>query len=149
VGVGADTGAQADTIRLTSKSTINVRFILRVLLWRSSRPTDGVQPPQAGLSPTATYPPGRHPGRRPRAAGSAATIVRRPNSPAATGRNQATPATGAERADGRVGHDDFRARSLLSANEARERAMAGELLIIRTPFLPILGRIMRIPYNPP
>jgi len=40
VGVGADTGAQADKIRLTSKNTSNVRFILRVLLWRSSRPTD-------------------------------------------------------------------------------------------------------------
>jgi len=39
VGVGADAGAQADTIRLTSKNTINVRFILRVFLWRSSRPT--------------------------------------------------------------------------------------------------------------
>jgi hypothetical protein len=25
---------------LTSKNTINVRFILRILLWRSSRPTD-------------------------------------------------------------------------------------------------------------
>jgi len=37
--VGADTGAQADKIRLTSKNTINVRFIFRVLLWRSSRPT--------------------------------------------------------------------------------------------------------------
>jgi len=39
VVVGADTGAQADKIRLTSKNTSNVRFILRVLLWRSSRPT--------------------------------------------------------------------------------------------------------------
>jgi len=39
VDVGADAGAQADNIRLTSKNTINVRFILRVLLWRSSRPT--------------------------------------------------------------------------------------------------------------
>ena len=39
VGVGADTGAQADNIRLTSKNTSNVRFILRVLLWQSSRPT--------------------------------------------------------------------------------------------------------------
>jgi len=39
VDVGADAGAQADSIRLTSKNTINVRFILRVLLWRSSRPT--------------------------------------------------------------------------------------------------------------
>jgi len=39
VGVGADTGAQADNIRLTSKNTSTVRFILRVLLWRSSRPT--------------------------------------------------------------------------------------------------------------
>ena len=36
VGVGADTGAQADKIRLTSKNTSNVRFILRVLLWRSA-----------------------------------------------------------------------------------------------------------------
>jgi hypothetical protein len=41
VGVGADAGAQADSIKLTSKNTINVRFILRVLLWRSSRPTAG------------------------------------------------------------------------------------------------------------
>ena len=39
VGVGADTGAQADNIRLTSKNISNVRFILRVLLWQSSRPT--------------------------------------------------------------------------------------------------------------
>jgi hypothetical protein len=39
VGVGADAGAQADTIRLTSNNTSTVRFILRVLLWRSSRPT--------------------------------------------------------------------------------------------------------------
>ena len=39
VVVGADTGAQADSIKLTSKNTINVRFIVRVLLWRSSRPT--------------------------------------------------------------------------------------------------------------
>jgi len=39
VGVGADAGAQADNIRLTSKNTTNVRFIFRVLLWRSSRPT--------------------------------------------------------------------------------------------------------------
>ena len=41
VDVGTDTGAQADNIRLTSKSTINVRFILRVFLGRSSRPTVG------------------------------------------------------------------------------------------------------------
>jgi len=39
VDVGADAGAQADNIRLTSKNTINVRFILRVLLWRRCRPT--------------------------------------------------------------------------------------------------------------
>jgi hypothetical protein len=39
VGIGADAGEQADKIRLTSKNTINVRFILRVLLWRSSCPT--------------------------------------------------------------------------------------------------------------
>jgi hypothetical protein len=32
VDVGADAGAQADSIRLTSKNTINVRFIVRVLL---------------------------------------------------------------------------------------------------------------------
>jgi len=38
-GVGADAGAQADSIRLTSKNTSTVRFIVRVLLWRSSRPT--------------------------------------------------------------------------------------------------------------
>jgi hypothetical protein len=38
VDVGADTGAQADNIRLTSKNTSNVRFILRVLLWRSMPP---------------------------------------------------------------------------------------------------------------
>jgi hypothetical protein len=49
VDVGADAGAQADNIRLTSKNTINVRFILRVLLWRSSRPTasSSAAPPQA------------------------------------------------------------------------------------------------------
>jgi len=46
--------------------------------------------------------------------------------PTATGRNQATPATGAERAGSRVGYDDFRARSLLSANEAMGGTMAGE-----------------------
>jgi hypothetical protein len=39
VGVGADAGAQADSIKLTSKNTSNVRFILRVLLWRRCRPT--------------------------------------------------------------------------------------------------------------
>jgi len=39
VDVGADAGAQADNIRLTSNNTSTVRFILRVLLWRSSRPT--------------------------------------------------------------------------------------------------------------
>ena len=39
VDIGADARAQADNIRLTSKNTSNVRFILRVLLWRSSRPT--------------------------------------------------------------------------------------------------------------
>jgi hypothetical protein len=39
IGVGADTGAQADNIRLTSKNTSNVRFIVRFLLWQSSRPT--------------------------------------------------------------------------------------------------------------
>jgi hypothetical protein len=46
---GADAGAQADNIRLTSKNTINVRFILRVLLWRSSRPTapSSAAPPKA------------------------------------------------------------------------------------------------------
>jgi hypothetical protein len=38
VGVGADTGAQADKIRLTSNNTINVRFIVRFLLWRSVPP---------------------------------------------------------------------------------------------------------------
>jgi hypothetical protein len=38
VDVGADTGAQADKIRLTSKNTSTVRFILRVLLWRSMPP---------------------------------------------------------------------------------------------------------------
>ena len=49
VDVGADAGAQADNIRLTSKNTINVRFILRVLLWRSSRPTapSSAAPPKA------------------------------------------------------------------------------------------------------
>jgi len=41
VDVGTDASAQADNIRLTSKNTSNVRFILRVLLWRSSRPTAG------------------------------------------------------------------------------------------------------------
>jgi hypothetical protein len=44
VGVGADAGEQADNIKLTSKNTINVRFILRVLLWRSSRPTACASP---------------------------------------------------------------------------------------------------------
>ena len=36
----------------------------------------------------------------------------------------------AERASGRVGEDDFRAGSCLLANEARERAMAGERLAL-------------------
>jgi hypothetical protein len=40
-GVDVGAGAQAGKTRLTSKSTSNVRFILRVLLWRSSRPTAG------------------------------------------------------------------------------------------------------------
>ncbi len=35
--------------------------------------------------------------------------------PSPTARTRATPATGAERAGGRVGQDDVRARSLLSA----------------------------------
>jgi hypothetical protein len=49
VDVGADTGAQADKIRLTSKNTSNVRFIVRFLLWQSSRPTasSSAAPPQA------------------------------------------------------------------------------------------------------
>ena len=42
VDIGTDAGAQADNIKLTSRNTSNVRFILRVLLWRSSRPTVGV-----------------------------------------------------------------------------------------------------------
>jgi len=44
VDVGADAGAQADNIRLTSKNTTNVRFILRVLLWRSAAQRHAVQP---------------------------------------------------------------------------------------------------------
>jgi len=44
VDVGADAGAQADKIKLTSKNTTNVRFIFRVLLWRSSRPTACASP---------------------------------------------------------------------------------------------------------
>jgi len=49
VGVGADAGAQADKTRLTSKNTSNVRFIVRFLLWRSSRPTAraSAAPPKA------------------------------------------------------------------------------------------------------
>ena len=38
IGVGTAAGMQADNIRLTSKSTINVRFIVRFLLWRSMPP---------------------------------------------------------------------------------------------------------------
>ncbi|MGC8817768.1 MAG: hypothetical protein ACP5PX_08355, partial [Candidatus Hadarchaeum sp.] len=38
VGVGADTGAQADKTKLTSKSAIIVRFIVRLLLRRSLPP---------------------------------------------------------------------------------------------------------------
>ena len=50
VDVGADAGAQADNIRLTSKNTSTVRFILRVLLWRSSRPTACASPaPRSGV----------------------------------------------------------------------------------------------------
>jgi hypothetical protein len=66
------------------------------------RRTDGVQPPRAGRR-RRPYPPGRHPGHRPRSLGSAATIVRRPHPPAATGRDRATMAIDAERAGGRVG----------------------------------------------
>ena len=44
VVVGADTGAQADKIMLTSKNTSNVRFILRVLLWRSAAQRPAHQP---------------------------------------------------------------------------------------------------------
>ena len=40
VGVGAGAGAQADKIRLTSKSTSNVRFIVRLLLLGSMPPND-------------------------------------------------------------------------------------------------------------
>jgi hypothetical protein len=42
VDVGADAGAQADKIRLTSKNTINVRFILRVLL-SAVKPPNGLR----------------------------------------------------------------------------------------------------------
>ena len=45
VVVGADTGAQADKIMLTSKNTSNVRFILRVLLWRSAAQRHRAEPP--------------------------------------------------------------------------------------------------------
>jgi len=48
VGVGADTGAQADKIRLTSKNTSNVRFILRVLLWRSAAQRHALEPLRRG-----------------------------------------------------------------------------------------------------
>jgi hypothetical protein len=44
VGVGADAGVQADNIRFTSKNTINVRFIFRVLLWRSAAQRSAHQP---------------------------------------------------------------------------------------------------------
>ena len=44
VDVGADAGAQADKIKLTSKNTSNVRFIVRFLLWQSSRPTACASP---------------------------------------------------------------------------------------------------------
>ena len=39
VDIGTDAGAQADNIKLTSRNTSNVRFIVRFLLWQSSRPT--------------------------------------------------------------------------------------------------------------
>ena len=47
VDVGADAGAQADKIMLTSKNTSNVRFILRVLLWRSAAQRHALQPPRS------------------------------------------------------------------------------------------------------
>jgi hypothetical protein len=113
------------------------------------RLTAGVQPPRAGPSPTATYPPGRHPGHRPRPLGLRPegdhpvglgcndSVPAHP--PAATGRAcpeghgpkglapwacrprglQTTMAPDAEHAGGRVGQDDVRARSLLLSNEAR------------------------------
>ncbi len=94
------------------------------------RGTDGVQPPLASLSPAATAPPGRHPGRRPRPVASAVTGVRRPHPPAATGRDRATLATGAERTGSQVGQDHVRARGLRSSNKARGEALAGEWLVL-------------------
>jgi len=72
VGVGADTGAQAYKIRLTSKNTINVRFILRVLLGRSSRPTVSITRRAAAGNPPS---PADYPKARGSAAGTRASAV--------------------------------------------------------------------------
>jgi len=52
--------------------------VVPTLMSQASGLTDGVQPPLAGLSPTATASSGHHPYRRPRSLGLAATIVSRP-----------------------------------------------------------------------
>ena len=72
VGVGADAGAQADNIKLTSKNTSNVRFILRVLLWRSSRPTVSITRRAAAGNPPS---PADYPKARGSAAGTRASAV--------------------------------------------------------------------------
>jgi len=72
VDVGADAGAQADNIKLTSKNTINVRFILRVLLGRSSRPTVSITRRAAAGNPPS---PADYPKARGSAAGTRASAV--------------------------------------------------------------------------
>jgi|YNPBryulayer2012_1023412.scaffolds.fasta_scaffold04719_1 hypothetical protein len=95
--------------------------IVLPLMSRVSGLTDGVQSPLAGLSPTATAPSGRHPYRRPRSWGLAATIVSRPTRRRPRAETGPRMAADAELASGRVGQDDFRARSPFGKRGERER----------------------------
>ena len=85
-----------------SRSPCSIQIVLP-LMSRASGLTDGVQPPLAGPVADGHGSSGTHPGHRPRAAGSAATIVSRPTRRRPRAEARATPATGAELAGGRVG----------------------------------------------
>jgi len=102
-----------------SRSPCSIQIVLP-LMSRASGLTDGVQPPLAGLSPTATAPSGRHPYRRPRSWGLAATIVSRPTRRRPRAETGPRMAADAELASGRVGQDDFRARSPFGKRGERE-----------------------------